>query len=107
MLSEQTAYGVLWWEKHFTDEVITKGSACSGYLPLNEFDPPSVKPLLLHAKAHTHHCGHAKKHPRNPLRYYSAKLQQTVPFDFPLRSRTPEHVMEGDDPAALLYNISE
>ena len=25
MLSEQTAYGVLWWEKHFTDEVITKG----------------------------------------------------------------------------------
>lgn len=52
MLSEQTAYGVLWWEKHFTDEVITKGSALQRLSSIKWIWSPSVKPLHLHAKAH-------------------------------------------------------
>lgn len=111
ILSEQTAYGVLWWEKTFYRWSHNKRTnapvAIWRWMILIPLLQNDWSDMPIHQR-HTYPHVHTKTHTHSPSYYYSVKLQWTVLIEFPLWSSSWHRgIKRADDLVPLLYNISK
>ena len=114
MLFEQTAYGVLRWEKTFYRWSHNKRTSAPvaiwrwmNLIPLLQNDWSSRPIHQRHTCTHKTRT-HAHTHTCSPSYYYSVNLQSTALIEFPLWSRSRHRgIKRADDLAPLLYNISK